>query len=117
MWAGEPLPEDRGEDWADAWREPLIELYRSVLAALVAEKTAAGDAPGATDAARRLLATDPLDESSHRILMTVYARSGRRGAALRQYLECRRTLVDALGIEPGPDSSALQRRILAGEPV
>jgi DNA-binding SARP family transcriptional activator len=49
--------------------------------------------------------------------MTAYARSGRRGHALRQYLECRRALVDGLGIEPAEETSRLQARILAGESV
>jgi ATP/maltotriose-dependent transcriptional regulator MalT len=36
---------------------------------------------------------------------------------LRQYLECRRALVDALGVEPAEDTARLQARILAGEAV
>ena len=45
------------------------------------------------------------------------ARSGRTGHALRQYLECRRALVETLGIEPAEATSRLQARILAGQPV
>ena len=60
---------------------------------------------------------DPLSEEGHRALMTAYARTGRRGHALRQYLECRRALVDALGVEPAEATSRLQARILAGEAV
>ena len=49
--------------------------------------------------------------------MVAYARVGRRGEALRQYMTCRRALVDGLGIEPAEETTALQRRVLAGEPV
>jgi hypothetical protein len=49
-----------------------------------------------------------------RLLMGAYASAGRRGAALRQFLECRRALVEQLGIEPAAETLALQRRILAG---
>jgi DNA-binding SARP family transcriptional activator len=49
--------------------------------------------------------------------MAAYARTGRRGHALRQYLECRRALVDTLGVEPAEETSRLQARILAGEPL
>ena len=49
--------------------------------------------------------------------MVGYARAGRRGHALRQYLACRRALVDGLGIEPAQETAALQRLILAGEAV
>ena len=34
----------------------------------------------------------------------------------RQYLECRRALVDALGVEPAEETSRLQAQILAGHP-
>jgi DNA-binding SARP family transcriptional activator len=49
--------------------------------------------------------------------MLAYARSGRRAHALRQYLVCRRALIDAIGVEPSRETAALQSRILAGEPV
>ena len=46
-----------------------------------------------------------------------FDRAGRTGHALRQYLECRRALVDGLGIEPAEATSRLQARVLAGESV
>ena len=49
--------------------------------------------------------------------MVAYARSGRRSQALRQFLECRRALVEQLGVEPDAETAGLQQRILAGEPV
>ena len=42
--AGEPLPEDRYEDWATAWRERLLDLYGRVLGAL-ADARADGGRP------------------------------------------------------------------------
>lgn len=117
LWAGEPLPEERYADWAVAWRENLIAKYADVLRGLVAACHADGDHAAATQAARSLVEVDRLDESAHRDLITAYARSGRRAHALRQYLECRRLLVDELGMEPGHETSDLQRRVLAGEPV
>jgi DNA-binding SARP family transcriptional activator len=116
-WTGEPLPEDRYEDWAIAWRERLLDLYGQVLGALGDGHAAAGDHGRAIDASRRAVEVDPLDEGAHRRLMLSYARSGRRGHALRQFLACRRALVDGLGVEPAEETAALQRRILAGEPV
>jgi DNA-binding SARP family transcriptional activator/tetratricopeptide (TPR) repeat protein len=116
-WTGEPLPEDRYEDWAIAWRERLLDLYGQVLGALGDGHAAAGDHGRAIDASRRAVEVDPLDEGAHRRLMLSYARSGRRGHALRQFLACRRALVDGLGVEPAEETAVLQRRILAGEPV
>jgi DNA-binding SARP family transcriptional activator len=116
-WAGEPLPEDRYEDWAIAWRERLLDLYGQVLGALSDGHARAGDHARAIEASRKAVEVDPLDEAAHRRLMLSYARSGRRGHALRQFLACRRALVDGLGVEPAEETAALQRRILAGEPV
>jgi DNA-binding SARP family transcriptional activator len=117
LWAGEPLPEERYSDWATAYREALIDRYTAVLTALVELDQSEGDHAGAAETARELVGLDPLNEGAHRALMTAYARSGRTGHALRQYLECRRALVEALGIEPAEATSRLQGRILAGEPV
>jgi DNA-binding SARP family transcriptional activator len=60
---------------------------------------------------------DPLDEAAQRRLIRALARSGRRGHALRQFLACRHALVTTLGVEPGEETSALQRRLLAGDVV
>ncbi|HKN95011.1 MAG TPA: bacterial transcriptional activator domain-containing protein, partial [Thermoleophilaceae bacterium] len=116
-WGGEPLPEDRYEDWAIAWRERLLDLFGQVLGALADEHAAAGDNARAIDASLRAVEVDPLDEAAQRRLMLLYARSGRRGHALRQFLACRRALVDGLGVEPAEETAALQRLILAGESV
>jgi DNA-binding SARP family transcriptional activator len=116
-WQGEPLPEDRYEDWATPYRERLVDDYISVLTALIELQEQAGQHARSADIARELVDLDPLNEDGHRALMTAYARSGRRGHALRQYLECRRALVDALGVEPAEETSKLQARILSGEPV
>lgn len=75
----------------------------------------AGDHAGAVAAARRMVDLDPYDEAAQRLLMLAYARAGRRGAALRQYLECRRALVDGLGVEPTAETARLHARILAGD--
>jgi DNA-binding SARP family transcriptional activator len=117
LWKGEPLPEERYSDWATAYRERLIDRYIAVLTALVELRERVGDHTGATDLARELVDIDPLNEGAHRALIVAYARSGRTGYALRQYLECRRALVEGLGIEPAEATSRLQARVLAGESV
>ena len=115
LWGGEPMPEERYSDWATAYRERLVDRYIAVLTALIDGYAGAGDHAAAADAARDLVDTDALNEAGHRALMSAYARAGRRGHALRQYLECRRALVEGLGVEPVAETSRLQARILAGE--
>ena len=115
--AGSPLPEERYADWAVPWRERLIDRHAEVLAALIEVLVGAGDLAAAADVARRLVDLDPVNEAAHRQLIVAYARAGQRGHALRQYLACRRALVAELGVEPGEETAALQRSVLAGEAV
>jgi DNA-binding SARP family transcriptional activator len=114
LWHGEPLPEDRYADWAEGWREALTDRHRELLAALADAHAEAGEHEAALRAARRMLASDPLDEGAHRRVMAGYAALGRRTRALEQYLRCRRELIGAVGIEPSRETSALHARILAG---
>jgi DNA-binding SARP family transcriptional activator len=43
--------------------------------------------------------------------MTLFAQSGQRVKAIRQYQECSHILDEALGISPSKETSALQERI------
>ena len=117
LWGGEPLPEERYSDWTTGYRERLVDRHTGVLSGLVEVHEAVGDHAEAADVARELVDLDGLNEGGHRALITAYARAGRTGQALRQYLECRRALVDELGVEPSEATSRLQARILAGEQV
>ena len=96
---------------------PLVDRCVEVLVALVDAHNGAGQLASATRVARELVDLDPYDERSHRLLMTALARTGRRGQALRQYLVCRRMLLDHLGVEPGEDTSALYAHVLAGDVI
>jgi DNA-binding SARP family transcriptional activator len=88
-----------------------------VLGALCDDCLDRGDLIAAALRARDLVELDPLNEGAHRRLMIAYARAGQRSQALRQFLECRRALVEQLGVEPASETARLQQRILAGEPV
>lgn len=68
----------------------------------------------AVEYARRQLALSAWDETAHRQLMTAYALSGRRGAALAQYAVCRTVLAEELGAEPAPETTELYLHIRAG---
>ena len=114
LWGGEPLPEDRYADWAAGWRDHLADRHREVLAALSDAHSEGGDHDAALRAARRMLESDPLDECAHRRVMRAYAALGRRTRALEQFLQCRRALVEAVGIEPSAETAALHACILGG---
>jgi len=117
LWGGEPLPDDRYADWTFAWRERLTDRYTHVLTVLIRAYTVAGRHEEALRLARKSVELDPLNESAQRELIAGLARAGRRDHALRQFLSCRRSLVDALGIEPSEATRRLQEQVLAGTAV
>ncbi|MDX1511203.1 MAG: BTAD domain-containing putative transcriptional regulator, partial [Nitriliruptorales bacterium] len=66
---------------------------------------------------RRLVDEEPLRERRWAQLVLALYRAGRQGEALAAYQQARQTLVDELGIEPGPDLKELQERVLAQDPT
>ncbi|WP_329529475.1 AfsR/SARP family transcriptional regulator [Streptomyces sp. NBC_01462] len=58
----------------------------------------------------------PLREALCELVLVALHRGGRRAEALTVYADTRRTLVDELGIEPGPSLRALHAALLADEP-
>jgi predicted ATPase/DNA-binding SARP family transcriptional activator len=65
----------------------------------------------------RLVAEAPLRERLRAQLMLALYRCGRQADALAAYQHARQTLVDELGIEPGPDLQRLERQILNQDPA
>ena len=64
-----------------------------------------------------LIAQFPLRERLRAQLMVALYRCGRQGDALAAYRQARQLLNDELGLDPGPQLQALQRQILAADPV
>ncbi|MFE5737360.1 ATP-binding protein [Streptomyces celluloflavus] len=62
---------------------------------------------------RQLIADHPLDEPFRAQLMRALHDAGRGADALAAYEETRRTLVDRLGADPGPELRSLHARLLA----
>ncbi|MFE2165122.1 BTAD domain-containing putative transcriptional regulator [Streptomyces sp. NPDC059447] len=62
-----------------------------------------------------LVTEHPLREELHAQLMTALYRSERLPEALRAYARVRRTLIEELGVEPGPRLRALHRQLLSAD--
>ena len=104
---------DQGfEEWLAAERERLHELVLDVLARLLGHQAQGAANDLAIQTAVRLLALEPTQEPVHRTLMRLYARQGRRGAALRQYQACVSVLERELGVGPEPETKMLYREFL-----
>ncbi len=103
------------EEWALGERERLRLALEGALEQLVCGHSARGEHRRAIAFAQRWLAVDPLREAAHRALMELYAWSGDRPAALRQYEVCVQVLEEELGVDPSAETTELCRRIRAGE--
>ena len=109
---GELLPGDRLEEWTTAPREELARLHRELLMELSRLEHAQGDVRAAITALRQVLQGDTTDEQAHRALMRLFASTGDRGQAIRQYHACRDALRRELDVDPSPETEALHRSIL-----
>jgi DNA-binding SARP family transcriptional activator len=102
--AGLALAEPPFEEWLMSERERLHELAIQALGRLLAHQQKAGAAEPAVQTSLRLLALDPLQEPVRRAVMRLYARLGRREAALRQYQLCVDTLKRELSTQPDAET-------------
>lgn len=114
LYAGDLLPEDLYDDWAEPAREQLRSLRLRLLTELGVLYEACGQLELAVERLQQLLQADPLHEEGHRLLMRVYARMGSRHRALRQYQLCRGALQRELGVEPSAETEALYRELVEG---
>jgi DNA-binding SARP family transcriptional activator/predicted ATPase len=99
------------EEWALRKREQFERIALEALHALADAHERRDEYELAWRYASRQLEIDPLHEPAHRQLMRVYAWSGRRAAALRQYHECARLLDEELGVPPADETSQLYEAI------
>jgi len=107
LYGGDLLPDDRYEDWAQAPRRDLAGTFVDALSELAALQEAAGELAAALETARRLVTADLLREESHVTLMRLFALSGRRTDAVRQYERLEQLLDEELGTSPGADAQRL----------
>ncbi len=108
---GFSLREERFEQWMSAERRRFHERAVQAFSDLVGHYERVDRIDRGIAMAERLLAVDPLLEWGHCALMRLYARAGRREAALRQYQECVRILSQELGIAPAEETQRLAAEI------
>jgi TolB-like protein len=116
LYRGELL-ENRGpvalrfDDWLAVERNRFAALAATILRRLAEACAAAGEIETAIAAAMRLLTIDNLREDSHRLLIELLARAGRRAEALRRFDAVAELLERELGVTPHDETIALVRRI------
>ncbi len=119
--AGFSLPDcPEFDEWQFFEAEKARREFAKALESLVRLYVGRGQYDQALFSAQRRLKLDPLHEPTHRDLMKLYALSGQRTAALRQYESCVAVLDEELGVTPEAETTALYEAIKArrlGQPT
>ena len=103
------------DDWSFAESEHLRREMTVALEQLTQNYEARSDMDEALRYARRWLTLDRLNENAHLHLMRLYAWSGKRAAALRQYQVYVQLLQQELGSEPSSEIARLYAQIKTNE--
>ncbi|MBI1879114.1 MAG: AAA family ATPase [Chloroflexi bacterium] len=103
------------ETWITLERQSCEQLYLEALTTLIERQTAREAYHTAITYAHRYLVTDDLAEDIHRRLIELYAASGDRSAALRQFEHCTVILEREFGVSPLPETWAAYQAVLKGE--
>jgi predicted ATPase/DNA-binding SARP family transcriptional activator len=115
LYAGELLPADRYEEWAEDRRQQLRRLDLALLVELADIYEERGEYAPAIEALTRVTAEEPAHEEAHAALMRLYALAGRQAEALRQYERLEGALFRELGVGPNASSRALREEISSND--
>jgi WD40 repeat protein/DNA-binding SARP family transcriptional activator len=117
LWRGDPYGAyvDAPACLLEAQR--LTALYEAAREDCIDADVAAGQAAAVVPELERLTRDNPYRERLWGLLMLSLYRSGRQAEALRAYQRARTTLVQEMGIEPGPELRQLEARLLAQDPT
>jgi YVTN family beta-propeller protein len=117
LWRGPPLAEFAYEQFAQTEIARLEEARLEALEDRIDADLAAGERAGLVGELEALAAEHPLRERLHGQLTLALYRSGRQADALEHYRNARQSMVEQLGLEPGPRLQELERAILAHDPT
>jgi DNA-binding SARP family transcriptional activator/tetratricopeptide (TPR) repeat protein len=112
LWRGPALADFTYEPFAQTEIARLEDLRLVALEERIEADLALGRHADLVSELEALVETQPLRERTRGQLMLALYRSGRQADALAAYRGARVTLVEELGIEPGPDLRALEAAIL-----
>jgi YVTN family beta-propeller protein len=117
QWRGGALADLASEPFAAAAIRDLDELRLEAWETCFEAELALGRHRALIGEIGALARQQPLRERLWRQLMLALYRDGRQAEALDAYREARRTMVDQIGLEPGPGLRALERAILEHDPT
>jgi len=115
LWRGSPLADLESETFAQSEIQRLEDLRLGVLEERMAADLDVGADAELVAEIQALVRAHPLREQLRASLMLALYHCGRQAEALAAFHDTRRTLVEELAIEPGPDLQALYGSILRQE--
>src|SRR4051794_34775206 len=116
LWRGPPLDDLADEPFAAPEIRRLEDLRLEAREAAIDAALADGRHAAVLAELEELVREHPLRERLHGRHMLALYRCGRQAEALEAYRDARRGLLDAVGIEPGPDLRHLNDAILRQDP-
>ena len=114
IYQGDLLTEDIYEDWIYTRRETMRLLFRKTATKIAGLYAAENNHQASIEILKKLACDDPSDEYVQRLLMRLYAETGSKYQALKQFKQCHDAL-QALGIEPESETVKLEQLIKRGE--
>ena len=117
LWRGAPLIDVADEPFAAPEIRRLEELRVTALELEIDADLRAGRQREVVGRLDRLIAEHPLRERLHAQRMLALYRAGRQADALAAYRVARRTLVEEIGTEPGPELRRLHEAVLRQDPA
>jgi DNA-binding SARP family transcriptional activator len=116
LWRGPALAEFLDQPFARTEAARLEELRAAALEDRIAADLTLGEHSALIAELQRLVAVEPLREKLWAHLILALYRAGRQGDALAAYQQCRKTLDEELGIEPGAALRQLEIDVLQQAP-
>ena len=116
LFRGEPLADVADEPFAGAEIRRLEDLRLTAAELAIEADLACGRHQHVVAEIDALLAENPLRERLHAQRMLALYRCGRQAEALEAYHQVRATVVEEIGVEPGPELQRLHEAILRQEP-
>lgn len=105
------------DDWQAVQGESLREERVTLLQNLIERCLREARFDTAAAGSRRLIALDPLEEKSYRLMMRAYAGLGQWGAAERAYWHCCSVLEEEFQAEPEEETVELAEAVARRDPV
>jgi DNA-binding SARP family transcriptional activator len=115
LYRGDVLPGDVYDDWFGSIRDRFKRDYEDTALRAGRLYAAAGEPLEALSVLRDASVRNPWREDLYQAMLRLQIAGGQRAAAIETYFMCRSRLVEDLGIDPSPETTALYEQALGME--